>query len=129
MENKLSGIIIKIVIGIIVTIIGAFLPFIVMCTSMDSNNGFAYKLAINDYANDLIKEHKESAITDEEIEYISSKEYKEELINSIEYELEYGDNAIVAYGIGFGFQKVAIKLGIICSIVTLIIYLIFIKKI
>ena len=132
MKNKLSGIIIKVVIGIIVTIIGGFLPYIIVGTSIDSNNGvndFICKLAINEYANELIKDYKVMAITDEDIEYISSKEFKNELISSIEYELKFGDDYTVAYGLEYGLQKVITKLGIICSVVTLIIYLFFIKKI
>lgn len=126
MKNKLC----KIIIGLIIIAISGFLPYFIYIFNVGNNTKFddlIMKLSIIEYANDTIKEYKQMANTDEALEYVSSKEFKKELINNIDMEFSIGSNYSVAYGVMDGLIKVFIKIGIICSIITLIIYLKILK--
>ncbi|MCR8747268.1 hypothetical protein [Romboutsia lituseburensis] len=130
--KKAKGRIIKILVGIILVIGAGIFPYFISCKAMENYDseftmGLVKKLAINQYINDTIKEYKEMAETDEIAKYVSTKEFKKELIEKTEDSINMGDYS-VASGIMNAMQKVFIKLGMICSAITLIIYIFILKK-
>lgn len=130
MENKSKGSI-KVIIGIILVIVAGFLPYFVLGISTENDDNtmseFAIKLSMNQYVKDSVAEYREMATTKEQIEYVSSEEFKNAVSNEIQFKLNTGDYS-AAYGLMDSMKKVLIKLGIACSVTTLIIYIVIINS-